>query len=107
MAKTKSGNGGFEVGKFYRVQVFPTYGDASVVKVAARCSKAGKRSVVFDYILKSDGVRKISSVHRSVRGLCDGSSEAFVSYKYSGISPTNSVKDACEMPKVWEQFVGN
>ena len=96
----------FEAGKFYRVQVFPSYGDPGV-KVAARCSKAGKRSVVFDYIVKTGGERKITSVHRSVSALCDGSSDAFVSYKYSGISSTNSVKDACEMPKVWEAFVGN
>lgn len=95
----------FEVGKFYRVHVFPLYVDPGV-KVAARCSKAGKRSVVFDYIVETGGERKIASVHRSVSALCDGSSDAFVSYKYSGISSTNSVKDACEMPKVWEQFIG-
>lgn len=95
----------FEVGKFYRVQIVPCYSEVGQ-KVNARCAKVCSRKVVFEYIVRGiDGVRKIRSVDRRTDVLSDGSVEASSRERYSGISPTNSVKDLTEKRPLWDQFL--
>ena len=91
----------FEVGKFYRLHLYPSYGthDNGVPAMAVRKTKT---KIVFKYIDRSfGGVCKLTTDRRlvpSIDGRCEG---ARVSERWSGIHMTLAT-ELCDKPSNWD-----
>ena len=94
------GKAEFEVGKFYVVHPFPTYG-VRRRGVAAMVLRRTMTKVVFVYLSRNEeGLRK-AKVERRVLKMNDGVEEATGYGKWDSIVPTKATQ-VCAKPSVWD-----
>lgn len=90
----------FEVGKFYVVHPFPTYG-VRRRGIAAMVLRRTKTKVVFAYLSRNEeGLRK-AKVERRVLKMNDGVEEATGYGKWDSIVPTKATQ-VCAKPSAWD-----
>lgn len=94
----------FEVGKFYGVQIYPSYGERGK-RVAAMAVRKTKTKIVFEYITRSyeGAVIKCKVERRLIRAeqTQKGIEEARPCGKWSGISSTDA-REVCGKPTIWD-----
>ena len=93
----------FEVGKFYRVHIYPTYGtpDKGIPGMVVRKLK---KKIVFEYLTRFDGVLRKSTVERrliAASGGFHGVEEAVATGAWNNIGMAEAT-DICAKPSVWD-----
>ena len=89
----------FEIGKFYRVHLYPTYGTPSK-GIPGMVVRKLKRKIVFEYLARYDGVVRKATVERRL-GTCRGVEDASATGKWNCIAIT-SATDVCAKPSIWD-----
>ena len=89
----------FEIGKFYRVHIYPTYGtpDKGIPGMVVRKLK---KKIVFEYLTRYDGEVRKATVERRL-GTFRGAEEAYATGKWNCIAMTAST-DVCVKPSIWD-----
>ena len=97
----------FEAGKFYKLNVTPSYGDNPVRYVAALCTRVLKRKIEFQYIYKNEkGERAKVKVARGLSKATDRVPASTYSYdKWSMICQTTADMET-KKPGIWDSVEG-
>ena len=98
----------FEVGKFYRVHLYPTYGtpDKGIPGMVVRKLK---KKIVFEYLTSLSGVLRKATVERRLIASSEGYrgvEEAVATGKWNSIGITEAT-DICAKPSRWDLVRGN
>ena len=106
--ESKMENKEFEVGKFYRVHLYPTYGspDKGIPGMVVRKLK---RKIVFEYLSNRGGVLHTETVERRLVVASEsfhGVEEATGFGKWNCIATTEAT-DICDKPSRWDLVRGN
>lgn len=93
----------FEAGKFYKLNVTPSYGDNPVRYVAALCTRVLKRKIEFQYIyINEKGEKHKAKVERGLRKATEHSPASTYPYdKWSMIRMTTADMEA-QKPSIWD-----
>ena len=98
----------FEVGKFYRVHLYPTYG-MSDKGIPGMVVRKLKRKIVFEYLSNRGGVLHTETVERRLVAASEsfhGVEEATGFGKWNSIGITEAT-DICVKPSRWDLVRGN
>lgn len=97
----------FEVGKFYKLNVIPSYGKSPVRFVSALCTRALKRKIEFQYIyIDEKGEKHKAKVERGLYKATEHSPASTYSYeKWSMIYQTTADMEA-KKPSMWDEVQG-
>ena len=93
-------NAEFEVGKFYVVHPFPTYGVRSR-GIAAKVVRRTRTKVVFAYLSRNDEGLHKAKVERRVQKMNDGVEVATCYGMWDSIVPTKATQ-VCAKPSAWD-----
>ena len=98
----------FEVGKFYRVHLYPTYG-MSDKGIPGMVVRKLKKKVVFEYLSCFGGELHKMTVERRLISASEGFhgvEEAVATGKWNSIGITEAT-DICDKPSRWDLVRGN
>ena len=99
LKESKMENKKFEVGKFYRVHLYPTYGCPGK-GIPGMVVRKLKRKIVFEYLIRYGGELCKDTVERRL-GTYRGVEDASPTEMWSGIAITLATH-ICAKPSIWD-----